>query len=204
MAEIAEITGLVEEALRDHAKLRHIVSLLYHEDMAERLRAALALGEITRRNPELMLQRWVRIFRSFDDTMSCWGVAEALAEIARNLPEEQRGKIVGFLKNFRRDDCSCQGYLWGMSRICMLERERIREFAAELDTFLGSPNICMQGQALWALGELRIEAAAPRIERFLADPNEVWIFESKEVARKSIGTIAAEALQKMHRESRDV
>ena len=57
MAETVEITSLVEEALRDHTKLRHIVSLLYHEDMAERLRAALALGEITRRNPALMLQR---------------------------------------------------------------------------------------------------------------------------------------------------
>ncbi len=77
---------LAEEALKEHGKLRYVVSLLYHEDLAERLRAALALGEITRRNPELMLQRWVRIFRSFDDTMSCWGVAEALAEIACNLP----------------------------------------------------------------------------------------------------------------------
>src|SRR5512143_1196397 len=105
MNNIPNIAPLVDEALKDHRKLRNIVSLLYHEDMAQRLRAAQALGEITRRDPELMKQRWERIFRSFDDTMSCWGVAEALAEIARNMPKQHRGKLIHFLRGFRRDDC---------------------------------------------------------------------------------------------------
>jgi hypothetical protein len=197
MTDSTDLTGLVEEALRDHGKLRHIVSLLYHEDMAERLRAALALGEITRRDPELMLQRWQRIFRSFDDTMSCWGVAEALAEIARNLPKRQRGALVLFLRGLRRDDCSCQGYLWGMCRICKIESDRTKDFAAELLEFLGSRNICMRAQALWALGELDIRDAADGIRGFLDDAEEVWIFENESVARKSVGAIAAEALKKM-------
>ncbi len=197
MTNIPDYTGLVEEALRDHGKLRHIVSLLYHENMAERLRAALALGEITRRDPELMKQRWERIFRSFDDTMSCWGVAEALSEIARNLPKQNRGKLVLFLRGLRRDDCSCQGYLWGMCRICRIESERTKDFVTDLEGFLDSQNICMRAQALWALGELEVKDAAARIRGFLKDTNEVWIFENESVARKRIGTIASEALEKM-------
>jgi hypothetical protein len=197
MTNIPNFTGLVEEALRDHGKLRHIVSLLYHEDMAERLRAALALGEITRRDPELMRQRWERIFRSFDDTMSCWGVAEALSEIARNLPKQHRGKLVLFLRGLRRDDCSCQGYLRGMCRICRIDSERTKDFVTELEGFLDSQNICMRAQALRALGELEVKDAAARIRGFLKDTNEVWIFENESVARKSIGTIAKEALEKM-------
>ncbi len=197
MTNIPDYTGLVEEALRDHGKLRHIVSLLYHENMAERLRAALALGEITRRDPELMRQRWERIFRSFDDTMSCWGVAEALSEIARNLPKQNRGKLVLFLRGLRRDDCSCQGYLWGMCRICRIESERTKDFVTDLEGFLDSQNICMRAQALWALGELEVKDAAARIRGFLKDTNEVWIFENESVARKRIGTIASEALEKM-------
>ena len=197
MTNTPDITPLVDEALKDHRKLRNIVSLLYHEDMAERLRAALALGEITRRDPELMQQRWERIFRAFDDTMSCWGVAEALAEIARNMPKEHRGKLVNFLRGFKRDDCSCQGYIWGMCRICKIEGGRVNDFVPELEAFLDSQNICMRAQALWALGELEIKDAAEKIKDFLGDANEVWIFEGDSAARKSIGTIAAEALKKM-------
>lgn len=197
MNNIPNIAPLVEEALKDHGKLRNIVSLLYHEDMAERLRAALALGEITRRDPELMLQRWQRIFRAFDDTMSCWGVAEALAEIARNMPKEHRGKLVNFLRGFKRDDCSCQGYIWGMCRICKIEGGRVNDFVPELEAFLDSQNICMRAQALWALGELARKESAERIRAFLKDVNEVWIFEDGSVSRKSIGMIAGEALKKM-------
>lgn len=197
MTNIPDFTTLVDETLKDHKKLRHIVSLLYHEDMAERLRAALALGEITRRDPELMKQRWERIFRTFDDTMSCWGVAEALSEIARNMPNENRGKLVNFLRGFKRDDCSCQGYIWGMCRICKIESGRVSEFVPELEEFLDSQNICMRAQALWALGELGIMDAAARIKGFLTDENEVWIFENDSASRKSINAIAGDALKKM-------
>jgi hypothetical protein len=197
MTNIPNITLLVDEVIKDHRKLRNIVSLLYHEDMAERLRAALALGGITRRDPELMQQRWQRIFRSFDDTMSCWGVAEALSEIARNMPGEHRGKLINFLRGFKRDDCSCQGYIWGMCRICRIERGQINDFVPEVEGFLDSQNICMRAQALWALGELERKEAAKKIKGFLGDKNEVWIFENDSVSRKSIGTIAGEALKKM-------
>ena len=139
---------LVDEAIKDHGKIRKIVSLLYDEDMTRRFTAARALGEIAKQDPALMEQRWVRIFRAFDDTMSCWGVAEALGEIARNMPQHRR-KIMLFLKGFRRDDCSCQGYIWGMCRICQVDRDEIRNFAPELENFLCSPNACIKGQAIW-------------------------------------------------------
>ncbi len=42
MTDNPDFGDIVGEVLRDHGKLRHIVSLLYNEDMAVRLRAALA------------------------------------------------------------------------------------------------------------------------------------------------------------------
>ncbi|MCL5024501.1 MAG: hypothetical protein M1497_14270 [Nitrospirae bacterium] len=190
--------ALAEGAIRDHRKLRAIVSLLYGEKMEERLVAAKALGEIARRVPDLMRQRWERIFRAFDDTMSCWGAAEALGEIARNLPEQRR-KIELFLKGFRKDECSCQGYIWGMCRICQVEMERTREFAPELIGFLGSQNVCMTGQAIWAIGELGIREASDKVESFLRDERETWVFENDSACVKSIGRIAEEALRKLAR-----
>ncbi|HET6364160.1 MAG TPA: hypothetical protein VFG02_03855 [Nitrospirota bacterium] len=191
-----DINLMVDEAVKDHAKIRKIVSFLYDEDMTRRLTAAKALGELARREPELMQQRWERIFRSFDDTMSCWGAAEALGELARNMPQH-RGRITLFMRVFRKDDCSCQGYIWGMCRICQVDRDRIHDFAPELEAFLNSPHICLRGQALWALGELRIKEAATRMKDFLRDEGEIWYYGNEMAESKKISMIAEEALKKL-------
>ncbi len=195
--ETIAVTQLADEAIKQPSKIRQIVSLLYNDDMERRFCAVKALGEIAKRDPTLMSQRWERIFRSFDDTMSCWGAAEALGEIARNMPQQNRSRIVQFLKVFRRDDCSCMGYLWGMCRICQIDLRWIPEFTSELQDFLSSANICIRGQALWALGELRIEEAAGRMKEFLNDDGETWYYENEAVCREKIKTIAGKALEKL-------
>ncbi len=194
--ECRNAVQLAEEAIQTPSKIRQIVTLLYNDDMERRFVAVKALGEIARRDPELLNRRWERIFGTFDDTMSCWGAAEAIGEIARNMPPQQRSRIVHFLRVFRRDDCSCMGYLWGMCRISQVDPRWIAEFSAELQQFLTSANICIRGQALWALGELRIKAADACVKDCLADERETWCYENDAVCRKQIRTIAEEALQK--------
>jgi hypothetical protein len=196
--EPVDTTLLVDEAIKDHGKIRKIVSLLYDEDLTRRFTAAKALGALAHREPALLEQRWMRIFKAFDDTMSCWGAAEALGEIARNLPQQRR-KIMLFLKNFRRDDCSCLGYIWGMCRICQIDGNEIQNFAPELVEFSHSLNICIRGQALWALGELGIQDAAGSIKNFLSDEGETWFYENEAVCRGTISEIAEEALGKLQR-----
>jgi HEAT repeat protein len=104
-----------------------------------------------------------------------------------------------FLKNFRRDDCSCLGYIWGMCRICQIDRNEIQNFAPELEKFLHSLNICIRGQALWALGELGIKDAAGSIKNFLSDEGETWFYENEAACRGTIREIAEEALEKLKR-----
>ncbi len=188
---------LAFEAIEHPAKIRQIIALLYNDDLERRFVAVKALGEIARCAPELMKQRWERIFHSFDDTMSCWGAAEAVGEIARNMPPESRTRIVQFLRNFRRDDCSCMGYLWGMCRICQVDQRWCSEFILELMQFLSSVNICIRGQALWALGELKVREAAGRMRGCLGDEGETWYYENETVCRKSIKAIAGDALKKL-------
>ena len=163
---------LADEAIKYPSKIRQIVSLLYNDDMERRFVAVKALGAIAGREPELMSQRWERVFHSFDDTMSCWGAAEALGEIARNMPQQNRTRIIQFLRNFRRDDCSCMGYLWGMCRICQIDQRWVEGFVPKLQSLVLSANICIRGQALWALGELRIKEAAGRMKECLGDEGE--------------------------------
>lgn len=129
--------------------------------------------------------------------MSCWGIAEALGEIARNLAPQHRRKIIPFLRGLRKYESCCQGYIWGMCRICQVERDMITDFIPELEDFLNSPDVCMRGQALWAWGELGIKEATERIKDFLLDEGETWIYENDSVSMKNIGTIAEEALRKI-------
>lgn len=198
MDESVSTPPLVEEALRDRRKLRNLIAGLYDIDMERRFRTAKALGEIASVRPEYIRQIWRRIFYAFDDTMSCWGVAEGLGEIARNMPE-LRGKILLLLKRFEGDEASCQGFIWAICRIGQADRSRIEDFIPELMRFLGSGDICMFGQSIWAAGELGIKDASGLIENCLGDERETWIYENDTVEKKTIGKIAEEAIGKLNK-----
>lgn len=194
--EDKNIASMIDEAINDHKKFNRIISSLYSEDMERRFVAAKVLGGIARLKPEIIRQRWARIFYAFDDTMSCWGVAEALGEIARNLPED-RSKISLILRKFQRDECSCQGFIWSMCRICQVEMERVKDFIPDLMAFLDSKNPCMIGQSIWAIGELGIEKAVEKVKSFLGDIRETWLYENDSVAKKTLGEISKDALKKL-------
>lgn len=137
-----------------------------------------------------------RIFYAFDDTMSCWGVAEGLGEIARNMPE-LRGKITLLLSKFQHDESTCQGFVWAICRIGQVDITKIKNFIPGLISLLDSKEVCMLGQAIWALGELEILEVTERIKGFLNDNREIWIYENDSVKRKTIGEIAKEAVKKI-------
>lgn len=191
-----KVDDLVNDAIRDHRNLKKVTSLLYDANMENRLLGALAIGEIARRSPEIIKKRWNRIFYAFDDTMSCWGAAEALGEIGRNIPE-MRGRIVLFLRKFEKDEISCQGFIWAITRIGQVERKRIEDIIPDLIKFIDSKDICMVGQAIWALGELKITEAMDKIKRFLNDNRQTWVYESDSVCVKTIGKIVKEAIEKI-------
>ncbi len=197
MATVSEkIDLLVEDALRDHRNLKRIISLLYDTEMENRLLGARALGEIARREPESIKKRWNRIFYAFDDTMSCWGAAEALGEIGRNLPE-MRSRILLFLRKFEKDEISCQGFIWAVTRIGQVDREKIEPLIPELIKFLDSEEPCLIGQAIWAMGELRIKKTSDRIRSFLGDSRKTWLYENDSAVIKTLSLIAQEALNKL-------
>lgn len=194
--EPEDLKSLVDGAIKNHQKLRQITSFLYDVDIEHRFIAAKALGEIARIKPEIIKKRWKRIFYAFDDTMSCWGVAEGLGEIGRNMPD-LRGRIISLLRRFKRDECSCQGFIWSVCRIGQVERERVRDLIPDLIGFLSSENACMVGQSIWAIGELGVKEAIDKIKGFLDDKRQTWLYDNDVVSVRSIGEIAADALRKL-------
>ncbi len=164
--------------------------------MENRLLGAKALGEIARIEPEIIRKRWNRIFYAFDDTMSCWGAAEALGEIGRNLPE-MRSRIVLFLRKFEKDEVSCQGFIWAITRIGQVDRERIKDIIPDIVRFLDSRDLCLRAQAIWAAGELKIKEAVDKIRGFLSEREQAWIYENDRATLRNISEIAREAIEKL-------
>jgi hypothetical protein len=176
--------------------VREIIAGLYSADMESRFDAARKLGELARDNPETVLRVWTRIFYSFDDTMSCWGVAEALGEIARNLPGH-RSKILALLRKFRADEASCQGFVWAVCRIGQVDRRLVDDFIPDLMHILDCGAACMIGQTIWAIGELDVSEAAGKVSAFIGDQRETWLYENDGVRKISLDTIARETLEKI-------
>jgi hypothetical protein len=177
-------------------QLRQIIGGLYGVDMQKRFASAQALGRIAKDDSETIEKTWNRIFYAFDDTMSCWGVAEGLGEIARNLPR-LRSKILTLLRKFQADESSCQGFIWAVCRIGQVDRKLVGDFIPDLERAVESGASCMIGQALWAIGELRLVKNLSAVRRFLNDGRETWIYENDSVRRRTLGDIAGEALQKL-------
>ena len=177
-------------------QLRQIIGGLYGVDMQKRFESAQALGLIARDDPDTIEKTWNRIFYAFDDTMSCWGVAEGLGEIARNLPR-LRSRILTLLRKFQADESSCQGFIWAVCRIGQVDRKLVDDFIPDLERAVDSGASCMIGQALWAIGELRIVQEMSAVGRFLNDSRETWIYENDTVRRRTLSDIAGEALQKL-------
>ncbi|MDA8077324.1 MAG: hypothetical protein M0Z79_00140 [Nitrospiraceae bacterium] len=176
--------------------IRDIVAGLYGVNMQKRFEAALALGRLAKDDPDAVTRVWNRIFYAFDDTMSCWGAAEGLGEIARNMPG-MRTKILALLRKFAADEASCQGFVWAVCRIGQVDRQLIEDIIPDLERAGASPAACMVGQTLWALGELGIAGSEDRLKAFLEDIRETWIYENDAVRHKTLGEIAGEALKKL-------
>ncbi len=176
--------------------IRDIVTGLYGVDMQKRFDAALALGHLAKDDPDTVMRVWNRIFYAFDDTMSCWGAAEGLGEIARNMPA-MRTKILTLLRKFAADEASCQGFVWAVCRIGQADSKLIEDIIPDIERACASGAACMVGQSLWALGELGVSGCEDRLATFLQDTRETWLYENDAVRKKTIGEIAGEALSKL-------
>ncbi len=177
--------------------IRDIVAGLYGVDMQKRFDAALALGRLSKDDPETVMRVWNRIFYAFDDTMSCWGAAEGLGEIARNMPR-MRSKILALLRKFAADEASCQGFVWAVCRIGQVDSKLIEGIIPDIERASGSAAACMVGQSLWAFGELGVCGCEDKLKAFLDDTRETWLYENDAVRKKTLGEIANEALKKLH------
>jgi len=142
-----------------------------------------------------------------------WGAPEAMAEIMVHstlLRQEYLHMLISYMRrdgeelfqdgNYLELPLLQRGLLWGVGRLCQVQREEMRgrHIVDDLLAYLSSPDHQVIGLALWCLGQVADKRAAAIIEGFLNHPGVVQVYLDNGMATFLVGQLAADALRQLH------
>jgi len=138
-----------------------------------------------------------------------WGAPEAMAEIMFHctlLRREYLHLLVSYMRedgeesfqegNYLELPLLQRGLLWGIGRLCQGHRSEMvaRQIAGDLIAYLSSPDHQVIGLAIWCLGILGENPAAPKISTFLCHPGEVRLFLGNTLKTVTVAKLAEDGL----------
>lgn len=183
-----------------------LFSLFHNPDEDIRWRAITAMGAVVSnladRDTESARVVMRRLIWNLNDESGGigWGSPEALGEImARNekLAREYAFTLVSYLNpegNHIEHEGLQRGVLWGSGRLSHERPSLISDAAPFLAPHLKSADPILRGLAVWAIGPLRWENAAPLLGQLANDDAIVGLFNGNAIVRVRIGRLAEEAV----------
>ncbi len=211
MATVAALRGAVRERLRsrdyeavlglagsERKLVRAVISLLYEREELIRWRAVTMVGRLAVAEPEMVRPLIGRFFWWMNDESGGigWSSAPALAEIGRMAPTMLRD-TVRVVIHYRAERILFPGVLWAIGRLAKTYRRETEEAVPDLLGFLADDDGTLRGLAAWALGEIKNPRALDGLTARLKDSRRVTIYEEGDLAVKKVGTVAAEAMEKI-------
>jgi hypothetical protein len=206
-AEIERLVGafdlepLVQAATEEKRVLNRIQRLLYSGDELLRMRAAAALGEVSaviaERDPGAISKLLQGLFYAVSDTAaSSWGAFEAAGEIIRRRLDLYAAYIPQFY-TYLSDKDRRVPVLQALAKIAVTRPGLIRKVTFYIIPLLQDPDPKVRGYAGWALGNLGAHEVLDELEQLREDTHELTIFENGFLEKRSVGQIAAEAIEKL-------
>jgi HEAT repeat protein len=211
MATVAALRGAVRERLRsrdyeavlglagsERKLVRAVISLLYEREELIRWRAVTMVGRLAVAEPEMVRPLIGRFVWWMNDESGGigWSSAPALAEIGRMAPTMLRD-TVRVVIHYRAERILFPGVLWAIGRLAKTYRRETEEAVPDLLGFLADDDGTLRGLAAWALGEIKNPRALDGLTARLKDSRRVTIYEEGDLAVKKVGTVAAEAMEKI-------
>jgi HEAT repeat protein len=211
MATVAALRGAVRERLRsrdyeavlglagsERKLVRAVISLLYEREELIRWRAVTMVGRMAAAEPEMVRPLIGRFVWWMNDESGGigWSSAPALAEIGRMAPTMLRD-TVRVVIHYRAERILFPGVLWAIGRLAKTYRRETEEAVPDLLGFLADDDGTLRGLAAWALGEIKNPRALDGLTARLKDSRRVTIYEEGDLAVKKVGTVAAEAMEKI-------
>jgi hypothetical protein len=215
--EAADVGGVVRflEGHPPHLLLNPLFSALCHPLEQVRWQAVCCFGRIVPlmadKDPESARILMRRFLWSLNDESGGigWGAPEAMAEIMFHctlLRREYLHMLVSYMRedgeenyqdgNYLELPLLQRGLLWGIGRLCQGHRSEMvaRQIAGDLIAYLSSPDHQVIGLAIWCLGMLGQNFAAPKISTFLNHPGEVRLFLDNDLKTVTVAKLAEEGL----------
>jgi len=196
-----EIDKLLNIAKDDKRILRDLQRLLYSEDELLRLKAADILGKVSaviaRKDPAPVTKLLQGLLSSFEYTASSnWGAVDTIGEVVANSPDVFAGYIPT-LYQFLGEETLRPSALKAIVSIAGARPDYIQKSAYYFIPYLQDPNPEVRGYAAWLLGKLGASKAKIELEQITGDGEEIKIYENGAISKKTVGRLAAEALEKI-------
>jgi hypothetical protein len=201
LVEAYDLKTLLKLAGKDQRILRDLKRLLYTPDKLSRRRAADVLGQvcalIARKDPGTVSRLLQGFFTSLVDTAaSSGGSLDANGEIIRSRPEQFAGYIPQLFQ-LAGDRAFLAEILRALGRIGERRPEPLRKTTLHFLPMLADPDPEIRGHAVILLGHLGAHEAGDDLKGLLDDSSELEIYGDGKMEGRTVGQLAAEALQRL-------
>jgi HEAT repeat protein len=192
-----------------------LFSFLLSSDEQTRWRAITAMGEVVAHLAETDMESARIIMRrlmwSLNDESGGigWGAPEVMGEIIAShggLAQEYVRVLISYIRedgNFLEYEPLQRGALWAVGRVAQSRSDLVQDALPHLLPYLASTDASVRGLAAWTVGLLGAEGARPPLEALVEDKAEISLYLDRQLVRRSVGSLAKEALASTKRHARD-
>ena len=183
-----------------------LFSFFYSKEELLRWRAVLAMGAVVSRlaDQDMESARVVmrRLMWNLNDESGGigWGSPEAMGEIAARhlrLADEFAGILISYIDprgNYLEHELLQRGVLWGIGRLAHARPAHAAAAAAHLPVFFESPDPCLRGTAIWAVGPILSADARPLVAARLDDDASLRLYRKMRMTVTTVAELAEAAL----------
>ena len=194
---------LLQAAAHDKKVLWYLNRLLCAGDELVRLRAAEAMGKVSRvvlaTDPKTVVAVFQGLLKPFNDSSaSVWGSIDAIGELIANAPDLFAGYLSRLIP-LMNDETLRPKVVRALGRVAQVRPATIRQRLILLPflSCLKDPNPETRGYAVWLLGNLKMPELREAIANVPGQDTEINFYAEGKFIRKTIGNLVTEALAKI-------
>lgn len=199
-----EFEAIAKLAQDKQRVVRYLFSFLYSTDDLLHWRAAEALGAVAGRRASNDTDEGRNIPRRL-----IWSLAEESGATAWPAPEALGAVVSSRISlfpdlapitlSFIEDPILSRGVLWAARKIGEQRPDLIQGSIPGVIKLLSDDDTTLRGHAAWALGAMRAEEAREALRGLQDDPDTLYIYDSGELIKKTVGELAKASLAEIAR-----